>query len=109
MNKREIDSLQTFLRHWIQNNSTWRECSAEDIAEELANDPDFSMVRLAGWLRAADSRLIAQIVQSVLPYPYNYGAGLLTEAVLIAARQRTSTERLRALAAGTGIAVFPVY
>lgn len=51
------------------------------------------------------SALITQAVGSVLPYPYNYGAKVLTDAVQIAACQRTRRERLQALAGGMVIAM----
>jgi hypothetical protein len=105
MNENEIARLQAYLQQWIRNNPTWHQRAAEDIAAELARDADFSTIRLAGWLRTPDGTLTTQIVQSVLPYPYSYGAKVLADAIQIAARQRTRSERLQALGAGTVVAL----
>jgi hypothetical protein len=105
MNDTEMARLQAYLQQWIRSNPGWRQRAAEDIAAELARDADFNTIRLAGWLKTPDGALITQIVQSVLPYPYGYGAEVLAEAVRIAAHQRTRSERLETLGAGMVIAM----
>jgi len=108
MNENEIARLQAYLRQWVRSNPTWHRWSGEEIAAELARDADFSTIRLAGWLQTPDGAVITQIVQSVLPYPYGYGAEVLADAVQIAARQCTRNERLQVMAVGVGIAVVAV-
>ena len=105
MNQNEIARLQAYLQQWVRYNPGWQQRSAEDIAAELARDADFSAIRLADWLRTPDGTLTTQIVQTVLPYPYNYGAEVLASAVQIAACQRTRSERLRVLGGGIAIAL----
>src|SRR5262249_9348475 len=64
-----------------------------DVAAEPAADADFEVVKLAGWMQTPAGVLITQIVESVLPYPNNYGADVLADAIQIAARQRTERQR----------------
>jgi hypothetical protein len=108
MNENEIARLQAYLQQWIRDNPAWHQRAAEDIAAELARDADFNTIRLAGWLRTPDGVLTTQIVQSILPYPYNYGAKVLADAVQIAARQRTRSERLQALSGGMAVALLVI-
>jgi hypothetical protein len=105
MNDNDAVRLRAYLQRWIRANPTWHQRAAEDIALELARDADFSTIRLASWLRTPGGALITQAVAGVLPCPSNYGAKVLTDAVQIAARQRTRRERLQALAGGTVIAM----
>src|SRR5260370_31986060 len=87
MNDNDAARLRAYLQRWIRANPAWHQRAAEDIALELARDADFSTIRLASWLRTPDGALITQAVAGVLPYPYNYGAKVLTDAVQIAAHQ----------------------
>jgi hypothetical protein len=109
VNETEIARLQAFLRQWTHVRPAWHQRSAEDIAAELAADADFGTIRLAGWLQSPDGALIIQIVQSVLPYPYNYGADVLADAIQIAARQRTERQRTRTLVGGLAVAALAVF
>ena len=108
MNENEIARLQAYLQQWIRSNPGWRQRAAEDIAAELTRDADFTTIRLAGWLRTPDGALTERIVQNILPYPYNYGAEVLADAVQIAAHQRTRSERLQALGGGIVIAMIVI-
>lgn len=108
MNEIEIASLGSFLRQWTQAHPYWQQASTENIAAELAADASFGAIRLAGWLRTPDGELIARIVEAALPYPYNYGADVLADAIQIAARQRTERQRGLAFLSGVGMAVLVV-
>jgi hypothetical protein len=105
MNDTEYAKLEAVLRHWVRTHPLWRQLSAEDIAAELVTEVDWGTIRLAGWMQTPDGALITLIVERVLPYPYNYGADVLADAVCIAARQRTERQRGLTLAGGIGLAV----
>jgi len=105
----EVAELEAFLRQWTSTRPLWQHRSAEDIAGDLATDVDFGTIRLAGWLQTPDGALIAQVVQRALPYPYNYGADVLANAVQIAAEQRTQRERTWTLVGGGGLAMLVVF
>ena len=109
MNDQEYAKLEIFLRQWVRTHPLWHQLSAEDIAAELAADVDWGMIRLASWMQTPDGALITHIVQRVLPYPYNYGADVLAEAVRIAATQRTERQRGLTLAGGIGLAAMAVF
>jgi hypothetical protein len=109
MNDHEYARLEAFLRQWVQTHPLWRQLSAEDIAAEFAAEVDFGTIRLAGWMQTPDGALITQIVERVLPFPYNYGVDVLAEAVSIAARQRTERQRGLTLVGGIGLAVAVVF
>ena len=109
MNETEVARLGSFLRHWTQAHPYWHQRSAQDIAAELAADADFGTIKLAGWLRTPDGTLVTQVVQGILPYPYNYGADVLADAIQIAARQRTERRRELALLGGAGLAALVVF
>lgn len=109
MNETEVARLSAFLQQWTHTRPAWHQRSAEDIAAELAADADFDTIRLAGWLQTPDGALIAQIVQSVLLYPYNYGADVLADAIQIAARQRTERQRGLTLVGGLALAALVVF
>lgn len=108
MNEIEAAKLQAYLWHWTRTRPSWHQQSAQQIAAELARDVDFSNIRVATWLQSPDGGTIIQIVQNALPYPYNYGADVLADAIEIAARQRTEKERLYTLGGGTAVAVLLV-
>jgi hypothetical protein len=105
MNPDELAKLDSYLRQWTSRNSGWQDRSPEEIATAWAHDADFSTIKLAAWLRTSDGQLIQRVVEGALPFPYNYGADVLTQAVQIAARQRTTRQRLEALAVGGSLAV----
>jgi hypothetical protein len=109
VNETEVARLGSYLRQWTQTHPYWHQRSAEDIADELAADADFGTIRLAGWLQTPDGTLITRIVQDVLPYPYNYGADVLADAIQIAARQRTERQRGLTLLGGAGLAALVVF
>jgi hypothetical protein len=108
MNETEIVKLQSYLQGWTQGHPGWQQSPAQDIAAELARDADFGVIRVAGWLRSPEGTLIRQIVDSVLPYPYNYGADVLAEAIRIAAQQRTENQRLLTFIGGAAAAALLV-
>jgi hypothetical protein len=109
VNETEVARLRAFLREWTCTHPSWHQRSAEHIAAELAADANFGTIRLAGWLQTPDGALIIQIVQSVLPYPYNYGADVLADAIQIAARQRTERQRGFILIGGLALAALVVF
>ena len=76
MNDHEYARLEAFLRQWVQTHPLWRQLSAEDIAAEFAAEVDFGTIRLAGWMQTPDGALITQIVERVLPFPYQKRACL---------------------------------
>lgn len=94
MNQSDISSLHAYVHAWSARRPWWQQLSAEDIAEELANDGDFEIIRLAGWLRSANGDEITSIVTAALPYPYSLGARVLADGIKIAADRRTRNERL---------------
>lgn len=94
MNESDISKLHAYVRTWAAQRPGWRQLSAEEIAEDLANDGDFELIRFAGWLRSADGNEIASIVTMALPYPYSLGARVLADGIKIAADRRTRNERL---------------
>jgi peptidoglycan/xylan/chitin deacetylase (PgdA/CDA1 family) len=109
VNQTEIARLSAFLRQWTRTHPLWYQRTAEDVAAELAADAGFEAVKLAGWMQTPDRALITQIVESVLPYPYNYGADVLADAIRIAARQRTERQRGLTLIGGLGLAALVVF
>ncbi|EWM13761.1 hypothetical protein [Kutzneria sp. 744] len=104
MNEDEIARAVAHVRRWIAAHPDWRRWSAEDIAAALAQDDDWATVTLAGWMRIPDGALIAMIVEKALPYPTNIGVEVLVEAIQIAARKRTRTQRIGALTIGAAAA-----
>jgi hypothetical protein len=94
VNQDEINKLHAYVRAWTARRPAWRQLSAEAIAEALANDGDFEIIRLAGWLRSADGNEITSIVTMALPYPYSLSARVLADGIKIAADRRTRNERL---------------
>jgi hypothetical protein len=108
MNPDDIARFAAYLRQWTSSHPGWQYQSVQEIATELARDADFETIKLAAWLRSPEGQLIERVVQGVLPYPYNYGADVPAEAVQIAARQRTTRQRLEVLAGGGVVAVLLV-
>jgi hypothetical protein len=90
----DADALVAYLRGWISAHPGWHRASASDLAEQLAREADFTEIRIAGWLRTPQARFIQQAVMRVLPPTDRVAVGLLSEAVQIAAAQRTRGERL---------------
>ena len=109
MKDSEAVKLEAFLRQWTRTHPFWQRSSAEDIANDLAADADFGAIRLAVWLQTPEGALVTQVVHRVLPYPYNYGADVLAEAVQIAAAQRTERQRTWTLVGGIGLAGLVVF
>lgn len=105
MNPNEVAKLDSYLRQWIDHNPGWQRWFPAEIAAAWAQDADFTVIKLAAWLRTPDGQLIQQVVEGILPFPYNYGTDVLTEAIQIAARQRTTRQRLETAAVGGGLAV----
>jgi hypothetical protein len=90
----DTSALEVYLRTWTRTNSSWRHESATQIADRLAQEADFGQLRLAEWLRTPEAHLIEQVVTKALPYPDQAAVALLSEAVQLAASQRTRNERL---------------
>lgn len=109
MNQSDVSSLHAYVRAWSAQRPGWRQLSAEDIAEELANDGDFEIIRLAGWLRSANGDEITRIVTMALPYPYGLGATVLADGIKIAADRRTRNERLGVGALGLLVAALLMF
>lgn len=107
MKQNDQAALQAYVRVWSARRPGWQRLPAEAIAQELANDADFQVLRLAGWLRSPDGELITAIVGAALPYPANLSAKTLADGILIASRQQTQNERLGVTAlALLGFALF---
>jgi hypothetical protein len=109
VNNYEHAKLEAFLRQWVHAHPHWRQLSAEDLASELAAEVDWGTMRLAGWMETPDGAVITQVVEHVLPYPYNYGADVLAEAVRIAASQRTGRQVTLTIVGGLGLAAVVVF
>jgi hypothetical protein len=98
--------LATFLRGWgLGQQMMWQGYDARAIAEELVKEVSFADIRVAGFLQTPDGAVVAEIVERSLPFPVNWQVGVMVEAIIIAARQRTDRERLSTLAVGGGIAL----
>jgi folate-dependent phosphoribosylglycinamide formyltransferase PurN len=104
-----MPSSEAYLGQLVRTHTPWHQLSAEDIAAQLAAEIDFDTIRLAGWMQTLDGALITEVVQRVLPYPYNYGADVLANAVCIAAGQRTEGQRALTLMGGIGLAVLVMF
>ena len=107
MKQNDQAALQAYVRVWSAHRPGWQRLPAEAIAQELAKNADFQVLRLAGWLRSPDGELITAIVGAALPYPANLSAKTLADGILIASRQQTQNERLGVTAlALLGFALF---
>lgn len=95
--------LESHLRSWVCAHPQWRHSTASDVAQALASDVDFQELRLAAWLRSPEGVLIEHVVRRILPPHDRVAIALLTEAVQLAAQQRT--RRARLLTAGVGLLV----
>ena len=105
----EAARLQAYLRAWTAAHPGWQARSAEDIAAELMRDIDFVAIQLAGWLQTPDGQLVSRVVVSALPYPENAAAKVMATAIQIAARQRTTRQRVGAVGVGMVAAVVLIY
>ncbi|KJF16956.1 hypothetical protein [Acidithrix ferrooxidans] len=101
MKQSEIIKLQTYLRNWYSTHSYgWHLRGAQEIAKELLQDTAFTDIKLASWLESPEGSTIAQVVESVIPFPGNIEITVMTDAVMIAAKNETSGQVVGVLAIG---------
>ncbi|HEX5403953.1 MAG TPA: hypothetical protein VFX16_16830 [Pseudonocardiaceae bacterium] len=99
MSEAQFDQGVAYVRSWVRSNPGWHRCSAEQIADMLANDADWTTIRLGGWLQSPDGELIERIVQAALPYPVGLTTRVLVDGIKLAANQQTERRRLLTVAA----------
>lgn len=100
MDQAEAVKLQTYLQRWrLANPYRWQQ-GAQVVASDLMKDAGFADIKLAGFLQRPDGKVIAQVVQSILPFPGNLEAGVMIEAIQIAATRRSDEQRVGVLFAG---------
>jgi hypothetical protein len=93
MDQFDHDGLLAYLRRWIRTQPHgWQHRSVNDLADEFVRDAAFASIRLAGWLRSPDGRLVTAVVRSVLPAPYSQGVALLAQAITQAGRMRRNRQ-----------------
>lgn len=96
----DIAKLQAYLRRYrVVNPQRWRQ-GAQVVANDLANDAAFTDIKVAAFLESPDGKVIAQVVQSVLPFPGAIEAGVMIEAIEIASKRQTVGQRVGALLIG---------
>jgi hypothetical protein len=105
MKQSEAVKLQAFLRRWRSVNPYRWQQGAQVVANDLMRDATFTDIKLAGLLQSPGGATVAQVVQSVLPFPANAEAAVLIEAIEIAAKQQTSAQVVGALAVGAIVAL----
>lgn len=105
MKQSEAVKLQVFLRRWwAVNPHRWRQ-GAQAVANDLMQDTAFTDIKLAGLLESPGGVTIAQVVQSVLPFPSNAEAAVMIEAFEIAAKKQTNSQVVGAIAIGVLVAL----
>jgi hypothetical protein len=68
---REVAKLRTYLQHWRAVNPYRWQRGAQVVANDLLQDMAFTDIKIAGLLESPGGATIAQVVQSVLPFPGN--------------------------------------
>lgn len=97
--------LQRALSGWLSRAGNWAWTTdaatysltmrtAEDVAKQLLADTEFNEVRLAAFLRSPDGEIVRAVVMRILPAPQRQLAGLLVQAILIAADARTQRDQV---------------
>lgn len=105
MKQSEAVKLQALLRRWRAVNPYRWQQGAQVVANDLMRDAAFTDIKLAGLLQSPGGATVAQVVQSVLPFPASAEAAVLIEAIEIAAKQQTSAQVVGALAVGAIVAL----
>jgi hypothetical protein len=105
MTQTEAAKLQAYLQRWRATNPYRWQQGAQLVANDLLQDTAFTDIKLAGLLESPGGVTITQVVQSVLPFPANAEAAVLTEAIEIAAKKHTSGQVVGALAIGVLVAI----
>ena len=105
MKQSEAVKLRAFLPRWRAANPYRWQQGAQVVANDLMQDMAFTDIKLAGLLESQGGATVAQVVQSVLPFPANAEAAVLIEAIEIAARKQTHGQLVGALAAGVLVAL----
>jgi hypothetical protein len=91
--------LQAYLLRWrAMNPHRWKE-GAQVVASNLMQDVAFTDINIARLLETPGA-MIAQVVQSVLPFPSNAEAAVMIEAIEIAAKRQTNSKVVGVLAVG---------
>jgi hypothetical protein len=105
MNDKTADELRQFLFWWNTHEYGWHFQEPEALAEELGNCVQFNSIRMSRWLESPTGASIAQVVESVMPFPMGLEAQVMTTAIEIAARRRTGGQAAFALALGVVAAI----
>ena len=105
MDQSEAAKLRAYLQRWrLANPYRWQQ-GAQVVANDLALDTAFTDIKLAGFLESPDGAVIAQVVQSILPFPGNLEATVMIDAIKVAASKRTSGQKLGVLLVGALVVV----
>lgn len=100
MRQPEAAKLQSYLQRWrALNPQRWRQ-GAQVVANDLLRDTAFTDIKLAGLLETPGGVTIAQVVESILPFPGNAEAAVMIEAIEIASKKQTHGQLVGALAIG---------
>jgi len=100
MRQDEIAKLQTYLQHYrTANPYRWRQ-GAQVVSNDLMTDAAFTDIKLAEFLESPEGKVIAQVVQSVLPFPGDIEASVMIEAIETAAKRQTVGQRVGVLFIG---------
>lgn len=102
-------ALRDFLAAWLPlvggpGQLQWRFASAEEMAQQLMQDPGFPGVELCDILGRPDARAIESVVTGMLPSPYGYLTSLemqmLQDALVMACSSHGVQRRNGYLLAG---------
>jgi hypothetical protein len=105
MKPTEANKLQAYLQSWRAINPYRWQQSAQVVAKDLLQDAAFTDIKIAGRLESPGGATIAQVVESVLPFPGNAEAVVMIEAIEIAAKKQTSGQVVEALVIGALVAL----
>jgi hypothetical protein len=100
MKRSEAVKLQVFLQRWRAVNPYRWQQGAQVVANDLMREAAFTDIKLAELLQSPDGATVAQVVQSVLPFPASAEAAVLIDAIKIAAKRQTSAQVVGTLAVG---------
>lgn len=105
MRQIEAAKLQAYLQRWRARNPYRWQQGGQVVANDFLLDTAFTDIKLAGLLESPGGVTFTQVVQSVLPFPANVEAAVLTEAIEIAAKKQTSGQVVGGLAIGVLVAI----
>jgi len=101
----EAAKLQAYLQRWRAVNPYRWQQGGQVVANDLLQDVAFTDIKVAGLLESPGGVTIAQVVQSVLPFPANAEASVMVEAIEIAAKKQTNGQVVGVLAIGALVAI----